>query len=76
MEYFSKTLAYFYLKIGKGLTQWDLVPLWPTIKILNKHENVTNIIKIKLTKLRVYTQWAFVTLGLILLLTTKNNLKT
>ena len=28
---FSKTLAYFCLEIIKGLPQWALMPLWPTI---------------------------------------------
>ena len=36
------------MEIGKGLNQWALVPLWSTIqKILHKHENVTNILKMK-----------------------------
>ena len=41
-----KNITIILFKIGKGLTQWDLVLLWTTILkiILNKHENVTNII--------------------------------
>ena len=48
-RYFSKTLTQLCLKFFEGLTQWALVPIWTTIRktILHKHENVTNILKIK-----------------------------
>ena len=50
IDHFQK-INIIHLEIDKRLTQCPLVPLWKTFKkIFQKHENFTNIIKMKHTQ--------------------------
>ena len=58
-----KQLTQLCFRIGKRPTQWALVPPFLTIKIFHKHENVTNIIKMKQKNSRDTPNGSFCPLG-------------